>query len=299
MTQEEGDFARLVRRIDMLLSCPDCTTSYQIPDDAVGSSGRKVKCQNCGHVWHAMPQAAAVPVPAKPAEAPVQETSLGVASFDGAWDGEEHHVADAPSADRELDELRGLLKGTGLDKKVGEAALDDASAEAGKRAVLNGSGQAAAHTTGRRAVLTPVRMATVAALAGVIAGGALWLRNEVVSVLPGAAGVYAAIGYPVNLRGLEFHNVGFETLIENGLPVLSVRGEVVNVTDKPVQVPDISYSLRNHRKQEIYVWTGKPSMPAVQPAGRAAFSTRLLAPPIGAEQVEIRFVPGNGAAPRG
>lgn len=39
----------------MELTCPNCTTHFSVPDDAIGPNGRKVKCAMCGHVWRQMP----------------------------------------------------------------------------------------------------------------------------------------------------------------------------------------------------------------------------------------------------
>ena len=37
----------------MILTCPGCETRYNVADDAVSSAvGRRVKCANCGHLWH-------------------------------------------------------------------------------------------------------------------------------------------------------------------------------------------------------------------------------------------------------
>ncbi len=37
----------------MELNCPSCDTRYQVPDGAIGETGRRVSCSNCGHTWHA------------------------------------------------------------------------------------------------------------------------------------------------------------------------------------------------------------------------------------------------------
>ena len=37
----------------MKITCPNCTTSYQVPDDYIGAEGRSVRCANCGETWHA------------------------------------------------------------------------------------------------------------------------------------------------------------------------------------------------------------------------------------------------------
>ena len=35
----------------MRLTCPQCETQYEVPDDAIQGEGRHVKCSNCGHTW--------------------------------------------------------------------------------------------------------------------------------------------------------------------------------------------------------------------------------------------------------
>ena len=35
----------------MLIECEKCHTKYEAPDSSFGEKGRKVKCDNCGHIW--------------------------------------------------------------------------------------------------------------------------------------------------------------------------------------------------------------------------------------------------------
>ena len=35
----------------MIISCPACAAQYELPDDAIGDKGRRVKCTSCAHTW--------------------------------------------------------------------------------------------------------------------------------------------------------------------------------------------------------------------------------------------------------
>ena len=39
----------------MLITCPACGTNFSIPDSALGTSGRKLKCAKCAHKWFQTP----------------------------------------------------------------------------------------------------------------------------------------------------------------------------------------------------------------------------------------------------
>lgn len=48
----------------MIVICPECTTRYRVDEDAFGpSSGRRVRCAQCGHVWVHVPELPEEPPP--------------------------------------------------------------------------------------------------------------------------------------------------------------------------------------------------------------------------------------------
>src|SRR5262249_55878201 len=66
-------------------------------------------------------------------------------------------------------------------------------------------------------------------------------RSDVVRWLPQTASLYAAIGLPVNLRGLIFTGVTTEREAQSGVEVLVVQGTIVNTVKRPVEVPRLGF----------------------------------------------------------
>ncbi|MBI1179550.1 MAG: DUF3426 domain-containing protein [Alphaproteobacteria bacterium] len=54
----------------MIITCPNCSTRYTLPQEKIRLGGQKVRCAKCGHVWHQMPEPeeAALVEPAPPPE---------------------------------------------------------------------------------------------------------------------------------------------------------------------------------------------------------------------------------------
>ena len=52
----------------MILTCPECATSYFVPDDRLGPTGRRVRCQSCAHTWRATPHDEPLELTAKAGE---------------------------------------------------------------------------------------------------------------------------------------------------------------------------------------------------------------------------------------
>ena len=57
----------------MILTCPECATSYFVDDSKIPTEGRAVKCANCGARWTATPEL-------PPLEFPTPEPVGGFAS---------------------------------------------------------------------------------------------------------------------------------------------------------------------------------------------------------------------------
>src|SRR6185312_2685454 len=67
----------------MILTCPECATSYFVDDSRISPAGRTVKCSSCGARWTALPEAppaaeADAPPPAPAAEPPSAADDLVV-----------------------------------------------------------------------------------------------------------------------------------------------------------------------------------------------------------------------------
>jgi predicted Zn finger-like uncharacterized protein len=130
--------------------------------------------------------------------------------------------------------------------------------------------------------------AVIAALAAILIGLTLW-RVEVVRFAPQTASLFAAVGLPVNLRGLAWENVRTTGEVHEGVPVLIVEGAIRNVGSKTAEVPRLRFALRSPAGHEIYAWTTVTGRSILAPGETAAFRTRLASPPAEGRDVIVRF----------
>ena len=117
----------------------------------------------------------------------------------------------------------------------------------------------------------------------------LLLPQQVARAFPPALRLYAIAGLDINLRGLEFRNVGQQHLFADKVRVLAIQGEIVNVSGREQHIPVIQFTLRDWRKAAIYEWSLKPATRPIKAGEVSTFLTRLASPPEAAEAVEIRF----------
>lgn len=122
-----------------------------------------------------------------------------------------------------------------------------------------------------------------------LGGATVKYRESIASLWPQTATFYAALGMPVNLRGLEFSGVTYRDQVENGEAVLAISGQLVNVTSRALPVPPIRVSLADKDKRELYHWTFDSGVTTLAPGARSAFTTRLASPPHDARNVDLRF----------
>ncbi len=114
-------------------------------------------------------------------------------------------------------------------------------------------------------------------------------RTDVVRLLPQTASLYAAVGIPVNLRGLDFENIKISKEMHDGVPVLVVEGSIVNVAAHAVEVPRLRLAVRNEGGNDIYTWTTLPTRSILGSAETLPFRSRLASPPAEAKDVLVRF----------
>mgnify|MGYP005751668221 FL=1 len=127
------------------------------------------------------------------------------------------------------------------------------------------------------------------ALTAAVVAGAYVFRDRIVEAVPQTERIYALVGLSPNPTGLELLSPYFERSMKNGEPVLTVFGEVVNVSTRTVSVPPIRVSLRDAANAEVFAWTKTLDQPELVPGATASFATSIANPPLEAVDVRIEI----------
>lgn len=130
-------------------------------------------------------------------------------------------------------------------------------------------------------------------LAGLIAS-ALIFRNDVVRVWPEAAKAYKGLGLEVNRFGLDFNTIEPARTFDGTIPVLTVTGEVINISSVEQPGADVRISLRDENGLEVGVLRAPMSLDSLAPGAEASFEARMENPPVAAFDLELSFVDNAG-----
>jgi predicted Zn finger-like uncharacterized protein len=112
--------------------------------------------------------------------------------------------------------------------------------------------------------------------------------EAVVSAAPIANKAYERLGVGVNIYGLEIRKVEQQHAIVKGTRVLSVKGEISNVTADMKRIPWLRFALMDGSK-EVYHWTLNTEARPLRPGESTSFVTRVSAPPSASQNLQIRF----------
>ena len=270
----------------MIITCPSCSARYDVAAAGFSPAGRKVRCAKCGENWHQEPEELAVDdviaeeVEAAPEAAPEAETSAPEASA-------------PPPVHNEPDVEPGLEDDIAFAEPDPEPVAKPVKKAAAKKPPKKKSPKKKTPKAKRSAgqkLAVAAGWTLLALFVGGTAYGFSSYKTDIVRLWPATATLYAAFNDPVDLRGMEFQQVAYKHVYEDGVPVLSISGQVVNVSDARLSVPKVRVGLRDENKKELYYWTFGLPETALEPEQSAEFVTRLSAPPIVAKDLEITFV---------
>lgn len=283
----------------MLIVCPSCASAFRIDPDKVGPEGRQVRCGACREPWFVSPgevlaaQAealgAAPAAPSAAAPADDEETSLA-ALFQSAAAAKPAAARPAPYAapDASPDRLEAA------EERADSPVLDNVPPAPRRAAKAKPRGKRAAgrpKTAAKRGLLglTPATAVGLAVLACLPL--ACLARGPVVRAVPQTAGLYARIGLPVNLRGLELRDVvAFRNPAEADRPSeLIVEGDVVGVARGDAPVPPIEVALRDAGGRVVATYPVPAPRALLAEAETARFRARFSDPPASARAVDLRF----------
>ncbi|MET3899201.1 putative Zn finger-like uncharacterized protein [Devosia sp. UYZn731] len=264
----------------MIITCPHCQTRYQVTYEAIGSTGRKVQCAHCQQAWSQKPLDPDAFDDGDPLVRNVAEDAL-----DDALVSEERRVA-AELAERKVE----ADEAAEVDAKDA-SKVDPALIRKRQRAFLRRQNALVAKLPMAR-LRRVARVAGAVVLVGLLAAS-YFGRVQVVEQFPAMAGVYAAIGLPVNVIGLEFDRLTTLRTLREGKEVLVVSAQIVGLQKAPVMVPAVVVTLLGASGNGIYEWSVTPDVRDMMAGERATFETQLPLPPVDAVNVRLSFAGGG------
>lgn len=240
----------------MILTCPECATSYFVDDARIPEGGRTVKCTNCGARWHTgqpsrpsdadpelFEEAAPTAPPAEPAAAP----------------------AAAPPAQGDL-----------------EVSGPEPAEPAPKP-------RRAPPPASRRPVGAIIAWAAMAAVVAAVVAGALIFRDTIVRLAPQTSGAYAGLGVPVNSLGLVIEDVVAKPTFQGGRPVLAVTGKIRNLRDGAKPSPAIRIDMLTRTGRPLAARIVRPIDPTIPGGGTRHFAVAIADPPSGLGELALAF----------
>jgi predicted Zn finger-like uncharacterized protein len=242
----------------MILTCPQCATRYETDAALFGAQGRKVRCAKCGAVWQQEPPPP--PAEAEPEPAPFEEIEA-TPPAPSPLPPPPQRVAYAPSA-------------TAFD----EPEPDVAEREEPPRARVDWAGRLG----------VAAGWAGLAALVFVIGWSGMRFRQQIATLWPKSATLYAALGKPVNTTGLKIENPQSHNETEDGQPVLTITGRLTNITTHEIMAPPLRVTLTDADKRVLYNWSFSIGIASLKPGQKVNFLTRLQSPPASARNAEVQ-----------
>ncbi|WP_125461857.1 MULTISPECIES: zinc-ribbon domain-containing protein [Rhodomicrobium] len=122
-----------------------------------------------------------------------------------------------------------------------------------------------------------------------LALGIVSFRQQIMTALPGTTSLYRAIGFSVASAGVDFADVSYRWTSAEGKPMIEVKGQVVNVTNRTVTVPRVLINVRDANSADSVKATASVQTDKLAPRETASFTLEFLSPPKNISQIELEF----------
>jgi predicted Zn finger-like uncharacterized protein len=298
--------------------CPSCAAAYEIDETTVTETGRKVRCAGCSTIWRVYPkqnkieevsttytvEPGANPYATEPAEDIFGE---GGPMLRHALEEQASHV-DEPKSQSDVqvenvsaNAIEAMAEALASQELVGDnsdlspmaaVVAHEEPVQTPRAKLTRDKSHSSTKKKQKSSFLSGFfswKTASIATALLTIGAGFQW-RETVVQHLPQTANIYAAVGLPVNLRGVEIRNVASRILDDNGVNILVIDGDLHNVTKRKIDLPRLRFAVRGADGQEVYVWSAQADKNALNPGESLNFRRRLAAPPNDGKDISVRFL---------
>jgi predicted Zn finger-like uncharacterized protein len=292
----------------MLVTCPNCSAHYQVPDVMVGMKGRTMRCSRCQHQWQ-QPFVATQPEPRARRPEPRMVTDpprqrapepVMVSAFEDPEPIEDDLLAAAMRDEESGDDLKADAGGDGNPfDRIAEMMMEQPPAPVPD---LFANAASDEEPRRRRGIFGLIGL-VVAIVIVVLAVVAYFLQDRIINRYPAAAQYYDKLDVRNEVvgAGLAFRDVKSERTKQDGNEVLVVRGLIVNTNDQERPIPPLQlvlYDGQNVVQHKVI----DPPQAKLDSNGSVGFRITLEQPDPTATRFEVTFAGpkkggGNAAEP--
>lgn len=223
----------------MQLACPDCGSRFRVPPNALGDTGRKVRCIKCRYEWFAEPSDLVIdPMDAEDAERVHQEEEALKEADPVA-----EEIAVSPAVDIAAREEED-------EKEEKQPQWDFIDHHTAGKAVARPKAEAL--DLGRYAPW--MWAANGAMLLLVLLMCFYTFRDTLTNMLPVLASVYQSAGYQ-DTKGLRLAGLALTEMQSGSKVKYGISGKIVNDTDQEMPLPILAISLVDDKNQEVRGWS--------------------------------------------
>jgi predicted Zn finger-like uncharacterized protein len=306
----------------MILTCPSCGTKFRIPDDALGDTGRKLRCAACKHVWFetpAPPETAETfaptiveetpPPPCAPDAAPAQsdlqdqpdttsdadqtaeEATPPVDAQPSAVYAEQDTEVLAPEREPEPevsdnDNHTGLASDTIKPKQRDGEARTEPTFDISRVVAPD----AAPEEKPRKKRRSGAKAFLLFLLLIVAVGYGLYeLRNHIMRNIPATIDYYEMAGLvgPPNSFNLEYRDEGLSVEVQGDHSLLVVSGRIVNTGSQFQRLPELRAEILDITGAVVLDWSFKAAAVGLGPGDQTTYRATYPDPPRGDDLFEI------------
>lgn len=117
-----------------------------------------------------------------------------------------------------------------------------------------------------------------------------FFRHEVVKVWPQSAAVYRMFGMDVNRFGLEFEGIVHTRTFNDTIPIVTVTGRAVNISQGVVDSPGVRVDLKDEGGEIVATRYSFVTPVEIDPGNAGQFGVVVEPTPIESYEIELTFV---------
>lgn len=272
----------------MILTCPQCSTQFELDESILLPEGKKVKCTKCSHVWFQRPDGWGQ---AKEDAAESDDLS-SFDEIDSQIDALLAQQDDAEDPQENTEDIKGLEESPDHYVVETDEVADPLNIPSSLLTTAHSSGEEE-DTSGiidKLDAYMCVKVTGIALLSFLIVSFAILVvfKSSILNNFPALRGFYHAFGYaaPVEGKDIVFNNLKAE--IDADTHKVTISGDIVNLSEEENKaLPMMAYQL-DKDKNILKSWAITPPVSTVEAGGIVKFASDYKAVE-GADYIKIGF----------